>query len=217
MIVEPSRWELVPAAKIYEIFAMVVKVPGFQSIAKGILARQITSDIVHVIKLEHYKGAFYGFRWGVSLTYLPHTWDGGLRWHRTLKTARLDLFDQFFDLPPALNRSTLPPGASVPSSLHGVELFQQDLLIKWKDCETTIAEWLDCARNLEGVLSMSSEQSHRVWKGPQHDPPPGLVYAFTLARIGRGQEAHKQLRALVASGLVSDQNGHLVSALQKVP
>lgn len=212
--IELSGWESTPAAEIYKIFAAVVTVPGFQSIAKGILARQITSDIIHVIKLEAYKGGTYGFRWGVSLTYMPHSWNTGPRWHRTLTSARLDLFDQLADLPSDLNLTKVAPTAHVPSRLHGAELFQQNLLTEWQDCKTTIAEWLDGVRNLEGVLSRSSEQSHRIWRGPQHYPPPGLVHAFTLARIGRRQEAFTKLAALIGKGLACDKNGHLASALQ---
>lgn len=214
--VEPTRWEFIPAAKIYEIFAAVVTVPGFQLIAKGILAREVTSDIIHVIRLAAYKGGAFGFEWGVSLTYMPHSWNTGLRWHRSLTSARFDLFDRLADLPSDLNLTKLQPNAHVPTSLHCAELFQQNLLTEWEDCKTTIDAWLDGVRSLEGVLSRSSEQSHRVWRGPEHYPPPGLVHAFTLDRMGRQEEANAELTALISDELVSDPNGRLRSALKQV-
>ena len=39
---------------------------------------------MHILKLQSLKGASYSIWWGVSLSYLPHAWNKGLRWHREL-------------------------------------------------------------------------------------------------------------------------------------
>jgi hypothetical protein len=146
---------------------------------------------------------------------MPHRWENELRWHRTLKSARLDLWDQLMDLPQELNLTRLPPDTSIPSRSHGIKLFEHNLEREWQDLKTTIAGWLDLVRELQGVLSMSSQQEKRSWRGPHHWPPPSLVHAFTLSRMGRRREAFTELNEIIGEG-VSDPNGLLVSALEKV-
>jgi hypothetical protein len=207
--------EFVPARSLYEAFRQVVTPTGFQTVKNGVLARQATTDIFHLITLAAYKGNQYGFQWGVSLTYMPHRWENELRWHRTLKSARLDLWDRLMDLPQDLNLTRLPPDKSIPSRSHGIELFEQNLEREWQDLKTTIAGWLGLARDLPGVLSMSSQQKQRSWQGPHHWPPPSLVHAFTLSRMGSLREAVTELSEIIGEG-VPDPNGLLVSALEKV-
>src|SRR5215216_5916784 len=70
---------------------------GFRSLKLGLYAKQVTSEIFHLIKFQAYKGATYGVRWGVSLAYMPHTWFPKPKWHRTLASAQFDLFEEPVD------------------------------------------------------------------------------------------------------------------------
>jgi hypothetical protein len=210
-----DRLETVPATTIYQIFADVVQLPGFQTVRKGALAKQISDDVIHLITLTAYKGATYGFRWGVSLTYVPHRWENELRWHRSIKSATLDLWEQLADLPEAFNLTQLPPNSSIPSSLHGPERFEERLRAEWRDLRSTITSWLEKVSDLPGVLAMSEQQMQRPWKGPRHWPPPSFVRAFTLARMGEFGKATVELKAN-ADGSLPDPNGLLSKALQQV-
>lgn len=208
-------WETVPASTIYRIFESVVKPTGFHMAKKGVLARQVSADLIHLINLTRFKGALYGFRWGVSLAFVPHRWENSLRWHRSIRSAALDLWDQLADLPPYLNVVRAHKNSSIPSGLHGPELFEQNLRREWRDIESTIGQWLDSVSDLSGVLSMSAKQMERVWTGPSHFPPPSLVHAFTLARMGHFAEAEAELKA-TADVEVPEPNNLLFQALQKI-
>ena len=210
-----SKWDSVPVETIYAIFKEVVASPGFDLLKSGTLAHRINDDITHLIVLGHYKGGMYGLRWGTSLAFVPHSWENDLKWHRTPKSARFDLWDHLSGLPDNLNLAKLPPNSSNPSSLHGPKLFEENLKREWEDLRSTIAAWLDQVRDPPGVLARSSEQMKRKWMGPEHWPPPGLVHAFTLARMGHSREASLELSAVIDKE-VSDPNGLLKSALNTV-
>ena len=92
-------WDFVPADEVYGVFAKIVVVSGFQSIRKGVLAKQANDEIIHLIKLEAYKGGIYGIMWGVSLNYVPHRWENELRWHRSIKSSVFDLSDELNHIP----------------------------------------------------------------------------------------------------------------------
>lgn len=144
----------------------------------------------------------------------PRTEDT-LRWHRSISSAALDLWDQLTDLPPSLNLTRIRQNSSIPSGLHGPELFEQNLRHEWQDIEGTITHWLDSTSDLSGVLSMSAEQMGRVWTGPRHFPPPSLVRAFTLARMGHFAEGEAELKG-IAEVEIPKPNSLLFEALQKV-
>jgi hypothetical protein len=127
----------------------------------------------------------------------------------------LDLWDQLADLPPYLNFTRVHKNSSIPSGLHGPELFEQNLRREWRDIESTIGQWLDSVSDLSGVLSMSAKQMERVWTGPSHFPPPSLVHVFTLARIGHFAEAEAELKA-IADVEIPKPNHLLFQALQKI-
>lgn len=206
---------IVPASAIYQIFESVVKVTGFQMARKGVLAKQVSADVIHLITLMPFKGAAYGFRWGVSLPYVPHYRENKLRWHRSIRSAVLDLWDQRTDLPSELKITGTGRNSSVPSRLHGPKLFEQNLRREWREIESTVGQWLDNVSDLIGVLSMSSKQMERIWTGPRHFPPPSLIHAFTLARMGHTAEAEAQLKA-IANIEMPKPDQILFQALQKV-
>lgn len=66
---------------------------------QGTWVRQSCLSARPMIQLRHYKGAISAPVWGFALTYAPHFNDSYTRlsWHRTVKSARLDVFpfDEF--------------------------------------------------------------------------------------------------------------------------
>jgi len=179
-----------------------------------VLAKQVSDEIIHLIKLTAYKGAIYGLQWGVSLTYVPHRWENELRWHRSFKSAVFDLSDELNDMPEHRHLVELLQVDCFPSALHGPKLFEKNLKREWEEVRPILTGWLDRANHLQGVLLRAEEQMQRAWPGPHHWPPPSLVHAFTLARLGRAQQAMAELNAIICNE-VRDPNGKLATALQK--
>lgn len=208
-------WNFIPADEVYRVFEKIVVLSGFQLIRKGMLARQVSEEIIHLINLAAYKGAIYGIQWGVSLNYVPHRWENELRWHRSIKSSVFDLSDEFNHMPDKRHLVESLPFDSFPSRSHGLEIFEKNLKREWEEVRPVLRAWLDQASSLQGVLSRAEEQMKRAWPGPHHWPPPSLVHVFTLARLGRIQEASAELNAIVGSDVL-DPQGRLPIALQKV-
>jgi hypothetical protein len=84
---------LIPAARRHRIVQEVLQLSREQWVAvtPAMWARAVAPDIVQLIRLDAWKGASYSFAWGVSLGFVPHRWDSGVAWHRTLKSSRMDL------------------------------------------------------------------------------------------------------------------------------
>lgn len=72
---------------------------GFVRPKQGAWVREDCSSARPMFELWHYKGAVSAPVWGFALTYVPHFNNSctKLFWHRTVKSARLDVFpfDQF--------------------------------------------------------------------------------------------------------------------------
>jgi hypothetical protein len=211
-----AEWKFVSAAFVYETLARGIgpACPGFAFARKGVLLKQATPDIGHVIKLVQYKGGEYGFRWGVSLSYVPHEWKNRVAWHRTAKSARLDLSDRVeVDLE---NRDELPGDELLYASyIHGENQFTRELKRAWGHLNSVIFASLEQLSDLAGVLAKAEQQEARTWRGPRHWPPPALVHAFTMAKLGRREEAAKELEELCREEDF-DPNRNLMRALEKV-
>jgi hypothetical protein len=84
----------VPTDKIYQVFEETIRPVqlGFVPLKTGFYARPINDDIVHLLKLLALKGRTYTLKWGVSLSYIPHEYEKNLRWHKSFKSSKFDLF-----------------------------------------------------------------------------------------------------------------------------
>lgn len=76
---------------------------GFVCSKPGTWAKEDCREGRPMIVMQHYKGKMSAPVWGYSLNYVPHLNNACSRvaWHRTLKSARLDVFpfDEQQDLP----------------------------------------------------------------------------------------------------------------------
>jgi hypothetical protein len=209
----------VPATTVHDIFEEVVHPQhlGFALIKKGLFGKQIANDIAHLLKFQAYKGAMYSFRWGVSLGYMPHEWKPKLKCHRSFASARFDLFEQPFDF---LFTGTTPWRESETygvDTLHGEICLREDLELAWKKTSPTVVTWLDSMQSPNGILQRAYEQMSRVWSGPLHHPDPAMVYAFTLAKIGRIGEALVVLHELMRkTGETPDAQERLDKAIHEI-
>lgn len=187
--------EPVPASEIYYAFDKIAQPAKYRfSVVKtGLYGNAISNDIVHLLKLQALKGARYTVWWGVSLSYMPHNWQAGLRWHRTFKSARFDLFETPFDYPSVSLADWREEDKFLAHSLNGKQFARKTLKTMWKLTRPLMLAWFSSAQSLIDILQKSHDQVKREWAGPHHHPEPMLVYAFTLGRMGRTTEAHSSL------------------------
>jgi hypothetical protein len=213
-------WQDVPSARRFAIFEEIARPAafGFTAIKPGRHAREISDDIIHLLALELCKGAVCGVRFGVSLRYFPFPYEPKLRWHRTLLSARFDLFEEpvsYFNDPaaPATHGAT----TYFASWMLGETCFREELGRAWDLAGEPILAWFESARTLEQMLQKCSEQMARDWRGARHWPDAGLVHAFTLARMGRLPEARTGLDKFCADSSVDPvTRENLGRALEKI-
>ncbi|NBV24814.1 MAG: hypothetical protein EBS05_23205 [Proteobacteria bacterium] len=197
------------------IFESVVSpcITDFIGVRKGVFAKRIDEDICHVLTFKQgARAPVYSLRfgWGVSLSFVPHKWDDGCKFHRTLKSARRDLFDYEHNLIKD-DPATKFFAYNELDMMHGEVCFRDDLVRAWKNLEPVIRAWLGSITSLEGVLKQARFQmNHYNWDSAK------LVYAFTLARMGRLEEgliALEELRKLEHRFYSSDE---LPKAFRKI-
>ena len=188
--------ELSPA-QVAPLFERITGIPaaGFSEVRSGWWVRRVTEDLFHVLQfLRSTRGFDYRFRWGVSLGWVPRVSRPQLKWHRTLRSARFDLWDQAHDY--LIQASTPWQEADVyfPDRSLGEECFAEDLAECWARVRGPVESWWSGVTSPEGVLERADEQSSRLWEGAGHAPTPELVAGFTLARLGRLEEARARLQ-----------------------
>lgn len=210
-------WEFVSAARCYEIFERenAPCCSGFSAVRNGVLVKEISPDISHVLQLTRYKGGEYGFRWGALLTYLPSQWKNRLSWHRSPKSLTFDLWEQACE--DMDDPAVLPPDERTwyANFMHGEDRFTLDLRRAWTILGAYVFDWFAQLTDLQGVLAVSDRQAKRQWMRTSHFPPPALVHAFTLARMGHLELAIDELKALTKEEDF-DPHGNLLRALRKI-
>jgi hypothetical protein len=210
-------WGAVRAATAYEAFDDIVakSEPDFTSVKNGVLAKMVSDDIIHLFQLSLLKGASYGFSWGVSLSFVPHDWGEKPKFHRTLKSARMDLWEEPCEFPVTESDST-DVGGYLVDVMHGDECMKNDLRAAWTKIRLPIHSFFDSMTTIEGVLKKAEEHSFREWRGPQHGPDPGYVRAFALARLGRLAEAETVVNEVVRARNNDESPQGLLAALKQI-
>lgn len=98
---------------------------GFVRPKQGVWVREDCLSARPMFELWHFKGAVSALVWGFALTYVPHFNNSctKLFWHRTVKSARLDLFPfDEFEPTQELSRFSTPHdhAAAVERALNAV-------------------------------------------------------------------------------------------------
>ena len=89
--VEPAPASVVNAAAA-DAFGTALAEEGLEAIGLRKWGRPGARSIREVFELQALKGASYTPYWGFSFDFVPHlAGEGEVRWHRTLKSARVDL------------------------------------------------------------------------------------------------------------------------------
>jgi hypothetical protein len=209
-------WHQVAAATVYASFGEIVAnaEPMFALLKNGLLARQSSDEVVQMIQLSAGKGGSYGFRWGVSLGFIPHEWSPRPRFHRTLKSARLDLFEEPFNFLIA-DHCSGEGWDYLVDGMHGESCMRRDMLAAWSKLQPVIDSFFNALSSLDGVLRKANEHATKSWQSFRHHPDPKVVQAFTLARLGRLPEAEGLLSSFVAEDKGFECPQDLLAALRK--
>ena len=188
-------WQHVAAEKIYAIFDEVVQPAklGFEAAKPGMLVRAVDHDIAHLLKLRPLKGAAYEVCFGVSLSYVPYPYVPKLKWHRTMKSANLDLFEAPQVEWPSNHEKGEEANPYLISASLGEKCFREELCRAWEKSSPQAHAWFEATRTLQGIAQKCAEQLSRKQDGVRYLPGARLVHAFTLAKLGRRAESESEL------------------------
>lgn len=210
-------WQKVPADRIYSMAQEVINPSaiGFVSPKRGWWAREFATDTFQIVKLDALKGGAYGLSYGLSLPYVPYPYLPRAKWHRSIKSASLDLREQ-----PQVhlaNSTNLEANGFVASSLLGEKCFQDEFEAVWKTCWPRISEWFESTRSIEGVLQKCAAHLARPERAVKYIPGARLVRAFAYGKIGRREAAKAELDTFLQEYEEGDQaRQNLYLALAKV-
>jgi hypothetical protein len=194
-----SDWALTPSAEVDGIVSGIAEpllmAGGFQTSARRRWARSYP-PIRHVFELAPMKGATFIPRWGLSLDFVPHVKGNELAWHRTDKSAVLDLvYDPVdFDAEWASSFAIY--------SLHGADRVRRDAERVLPAAVRKARAWLDGAQELASVLERAewlrtADRPGRRFAFENYVQQP-LAYAFLLARSGSRDQALQVLDGWIA-------------------
>ena len=216
----PRTGSWVPAGRVHALAEEIAATAemGFQRIGKGLFARPVSADITHVCKLSAYKGYSYGFTWGISLAFVPHEWTRGIKFHRTFKSARLDLWENAHE---EKAREGGNERDEFISGLDGEHTLRRQLNRSWKFAAPRAEAWWASTTTLQGVLDRAKDQIMRPPASTDklHYPGPELVLAFVLARLGKIDAAIRALGEFIsqrAPEMSPAERDNLRSALERI-
>jgi hypothetical protein len=211
-----KRWAPLRADDVHRLLVEIVQPGelGLEPIRRGWFGRRVGSDIVQLLHFAPAKGYSYGIHWGVSLAFVPHEFQRRIRFHRTLRSAHLDLFENSAE---EFRRRGGNERDGFIAAGYGADVFRRDATAAWDFVRPRVEEWWASTATVEGVLAHAREQIAAT-AVPRHWPDPALVAPFALARLRRGDEARSALDEWLAARaeLESSVATSLFGALEKV-
>jgi hypothetical protein len=171
--------EQVPVQRLREHFDRVAALAsaGFEPTKPGAYARSVEDGIVQLAKLMTFKDGTCSLQWGVSLPWMPHEFSPKPKWHRTLKSARMDLFEWPVTLETAPGES---PNDWHVSLSHGPQYMALTYDAMWQRLRPRMHTFFERVRTAPAVMAAAHAQCAQTLP---HDPDPRLVLAFTAARL----------------------------------
>jgi hypothetical protein len=193
--VEVLAVEIVPKVEIDAVLEQAlseVLVPlGLAAVSPRRWVHTQAGSARRLLEVRAMKGAALQLWWGFSLDYVPHISGGKLRWHRTVKSAMLDVM-------PEIESLAVDPNLSV---LFGKRRFIADLqrVIPHTLAHAEVA-W-GRGESLQGIADLLSDFRARKSSGPgfYNFVQLPLALAFTLARLGRWEEGESELDSVLQS------------------
>jgi hypothetical protein len=217
--VQQYGYARIPDNRVYQLLELIVQPvqQNYEIIKNGLFGRKVHENIYHLIKFQALKGYSFTIWWGASLTYLPQYWNKDLKWHQTLRSARLDLFEMPWDYLINTNSSWQERELYATSALEGEEAFQKNAAIMWKMMQPHVLAWMDKAGTIPGILDLASGQVRRNWSGARHFPNPLFVLAFTYAKLGKVEQGRETLKRYLMSSDESEiSKANIIRAFEQI-
>lgn len=192
-----------------EVFDELLSKVEFRKVGTRTYVRRRVEYIDDVIKL-HGGWVSLGLTWGFSLTFVPHITGGveNVRWHRTIKSAQIDLFD------PEIH--SLPRFWSITAHQGEGALRRSALSTRFERIPNVLNFFDGYARfrDLDALFRRIRGRDKFGWSLKMF-PQTFLAYAFYLAKAGREQEARHCMSAWLAqfSGSYREETTVKISAL----
>jgi hypothetical protein len=145
-----------------------------------------------LFELQLLKGASLKACWGFSLDFVPHV-TGGIRWHRSDKTAKLDVI---------IDPVALPQ----PCFLYGPERFRVELEALLPEAVVGAQRDWDKGSTYEGMLELIRgirEKNTNCFGFRNYTQLP-LAFAFLLAKTGSMELAGHELEEYLAGDWIKD-------------
>jgi hypothetical protein len=203
----------VAAARLDAIFATVFGGPllnlEFEAVTPRKWVRSSKPAIRELFLIQTLKGASYSATWGFSLDYVPHLAGDKVAWHRTPKSALLDLRYDPIDY---LDPSTQPYDEWFIRSLHGEERAAADARRVCARAIPLATAFFDPVQHVDDLRRSFKAQIDRpaVRFGFHNHIQQPLAYLFTLAKLGHRDEAEALLERYVADyGISTSAAGRL--------
>lgn len=172
--------ELLAAAPARDAAAEVLApmLTGFERVSPALWVRDLSDDSRATLALGLRKGATFVVEFGVCCRWVPHPVAADWTWHRTAKQSRPDLWVD-------------DVGQEHPiSHLHGMGVLRRDAGRALSAVSPRAEEWWARVATPEGVLQ---EAARQAIEPSIHWPHPGIVEAFTQARLGHADRALEAL------------------------
>jgi hypothetical protein len=178
-------------------FDPVLSAAGFERATELKWVRRAAPSIRHVVEAAPARHGGRLVHWGVSLDFVPHCVGASVRWHRTARSARLDLgfdplnFRDEWDFTAQPWTIPLDLGAPTPAE-------------RARSIAAALAEhaypWLDAIDGLPSLPAAFEREAARTGGQFGFDDyvQYRLAYAFVLARLGWRDRAESELERWAA-------------------
>lgn len=166
---------------------------GFTQITPRYCVDGSNPPVRRLFELCLLKGAGLKACWGFSLDFVPHISGGCVRWHRSDKTAKLDVIVDPAELPQ-------------PSYLFGPERFRDELAMLLPVAVAAAQRDWNRGATYSGMLEIICEIRERNTNcfGYRNYIQLPLAFAFLSAKIGDQKLAEQELDDYIADGRLKE-------------
>jgi hypothetical protein len=171
------------------------------------------SAIHRIVRLVRLKGLDAVITWGVSLSLVPALSASRVVYHRTMRAARLDVFEWPQSYRESFSGSVLFARVDCRN-----DFFERSLTEYFSGIAPELAGWFERVRSIESI----DQELERQVRSPElayrlHHPSPAFVLAFVKAARGDLSTAERMLAATLPDSTDGEQLTALRLALARVP
>ena len=193
----PDMWEQVKAEDVDLLlqrqFGSALERIGFEPSSSRRWSRSRVPDIRDLFEVTTLKGATLSPRWGFSLDFAPHVTPAGVKWHRTAKSAMFDVVDDPVDTTRVEDLELSPP---FMFTMQGTAHLERAAVASAEASlgeATRFWEQVHDERDLLRMVEMFRSRPVVRFGFDNYVQHP-VALAFTLARVGRVEDARTELQ-----------------------